>query len=368
MKLKALEVSQNGIKMYLTNIDAKTLIEKGEVDEWGNKNKAGYQRKISPARAREFSKFIRQNDSISPLSILVNVREKNLSYDNGYLEISDDANFWIVDGQHRVEGLNFAIEKDSKYENFEVPIIITNLEQFNEATNFLIINKTQKGVRSDLAERFLHRYVKKLGSPAVKKLLDEGIMKTIMKGYDWKPKAIDIVDNLNKTNGPWKNKIRSPNDTKGETLVNQKSFTDSLEVLLRDDFFKRLDADTLTKILINYWEAWKEVIPEPFEEPDNYVLLKTTGVFVVNRMLPFISDFATDKNGNRVLQKDKFVEVLDNMSTAKLADYWHKKGGISGIVGAGKMGTSQKTFKTVQEFIEDEIFKNAKNMVGKAII
>lgn len=368
MKIKATQFQQNGITTYTSVMKAKDVINKGEIDRWKPDHKEGYQRDISKSRAKEFSRFIRRKGAISPLSILINVRENVLKYNDGYLDIPDKATLWIVDGQHRIEGLKDAIEENIDYEEFDVPVIITNLESFEEATNFVIINKTQKGVRSDLAERFVHKFVKKLGVQKVQELLSEGIMKKVLKGAEWRPQAIDIVDNLNKIDGVWKFKIRSPNEVKADTIVRQKSFTDSLEPILKDDFFKRLDIETLTKILTNYWDALKGVIPEAFEDPNEYVIQKTTGVFVFNGMLPFISEYTTDKKGNRILTKDKFVEIFEHMGLAKEPDYWHVKGGDSGVQGAGTMGTSQKTFSQIREFIKGELSENLEDLTGRVVV
>ena len=170
MKIKAFEIEQNGRKLYLTTMKVEQLWDETRVktDYWSPENTKGYQRKISPSRAKSFANYIRRAKGISPNTILISVR-KNVKFtiddgNYGTLEIPDSAILWLVDGQHRKEGFSMAAQDDSSYLNFPVPVMImpSKLENndpdepiYEEAKQFVTINKTQKGVRSDLAERFL---------------------------------------------------------------------------------------------------------------------------------------------------------------------------------------------------------------------
>ena len=146
MKLDAFEILQNEIPIYVTYMTAKTLsdLNKIKVDIFKKENGGGYQREISDKRSEEFAKYIINAKGISPVSILINVRKK-LNFERkqgnyGKLNIPDNSFMLIVDGQHRRKGLVIALNNMEEYENYQIPIIITNLNKtYEEAKQFIII-------------------------------------------------------------------------------------------------------------------------------------------------------------------------------------------------------------------------------------
>src|SRR5437899_10709746 len=100
---------------------------------------------------------------------------------------------------------------------------------YEEAKQFVVVNKSQKTVRTDLGERFLQKAVKQEG---MSNLLTKGYVRNI----EWIPTAIDVVDALsNDHHSIWHNKIRLPNEPKGTNIVSQKAFSDPLKRLLKED-------------------------------------------------------------------------------------------------------------------------------------
>jgi DGQHR domain-containing protein len=100
-----------------------------------------------------------------PTSILVNIRgeakfreEASLGWRSiGRLDVGEER-FWLIDGQHRIEALKRAIERNSDFERY--PVILSILRQparFDELMLFYIVNRRQKSVPTDLAYRHLQR-------------------------------------------------------------------------------------------------------------------------------------------------------------------------------------------------------------------
>lgn len=357
MKLTAMEVEQHGKKFYLTQINARDLIdgEKVKVDYWrkDNDNIEGYQRIATPSRARAFASFIKNARSVSPVSILLSVRGK-VNYKEeagegfGVLTIPTQLHLWVVDGQHRIEGLRMLAEQEPIYQDFEVPAIIFPLENnYEEAKQFFIINRTQKGVKADLAERFLTELAKQEGPDALSDLPS-----LITRGIDWIPKATRVADILNAKDGCWKGRIRLPNDTKKNSpfsIISQKAFTDSLESILNNPMYADYNEEEAAEILSRYWEAMKELCPEAFDVPSEYVIQRTMGVAVLNRILTSVINYCLSGEGQR-LTKEKFKEVLGKMKEGMNSVYWHVDGT------AGLAGTSKKSFSIItnklREFLE----------------
>ena len=141
------------------------------------------------------------------------------------LHIRPECPVWIVDGQHRWRGIQDV--DDAKLEGFNMAFtLLWGLESFEEANQFVIINKMQKAVRTDLAERFIAKAYKMRGESSVINDPNTGLFKKAI----WVSKAIDILDSIvdpgRKTT--WNGKVQLPNEPKAKTMtVTQSAFTNS---------------------------------------------------------------------------------------------------------------------------------------------
>lgn len=342
MKIEGKKVQQGNKIFFVGKMKISDLLDRVQVDKFINGHPDGYQRNLSDARARAFGRFI-DGGGISPSSILLNVRDvDNITEADGYIDLPDDVTIWVVDGQHRIGGMIFAVEREPKNSDLEFPVIIMNeTSNYEEAKQFVIINKTQKGVRTDLAERFLMRAVKEEGREKLFEMRESGVLRGILKDVEWVTTAIQIADilNSNKTY-PWYGKIQLPNSPKTGTTVSQKSFTDSLEPILKDTFFQGKQVQQIASAIGNYWEAINELCTEAIESPKDHVLQKTTGVFVLHKIFPRVTELCRDEKGNRILTKESINSVLKNMAFMN-SEYWQS----NGI--AGRRGTSRKAFSSL---------------------
>ncbi len=107
-----------------------------------------------------------------PTSILVNVRG-DLSFEGstdmgwcsyGKLRIEDEA-LWFIDGQHRVEALKRAMDRNADFEGYPVIVSLLHLPQrFDELMLFYIVNRCQRSVPTDLAYMHLQRMLWERGT------------------------------------------------------------------------------------------------------------------------------------------------------------------------------------------------------------
>ncbi|MFQ5904586.1 MAG: DGQHR domain-containing protein [Candidatus Binatia bacterium] len=341
MRITGRGFEQGDVKLFLGVVKAKQLAEKVDSDVWAPDifkmaNPEGYQRALSEARAREFGRFVLRN-GICPLSILVNFREGTVSQSgNGTLELPE-GRAYIVDGQHRAEGIKYAVSVDSAAGDFEVPVVVMNEpDRYEEARQFVIINRSQKGVRADLAERFLLQAVKREGRAALVDAMESGVLRRVLKGAEWITKAVEMADTLNADkDSPWYRRIRLPNERKDGTVVSQKAFTDSLEPILKDSYYQGKEAKVIAAALRNYWSAIRALCQAAFDEPAEHVIQKTSGVGVLHKVFPRVSELCTDQKGNRVLTVEMIKSVLDGLPQMQ-SIYWESNGE------AGKRGTGKK--------------------------
>ena len=353
----------------------------------------GYQRTVESTRAKRFGRWLATGNNISPASILLSIRDEDVKMDNATydereanvtddfglrdansvdLKIQPDCKIWIVDGQHRIRGIKELAEADQKKIG-NVNIAFTLLWGLNvtaEAEQFVIINKTQKAVRTDLAERFVAKEYKRRGEVSV--MTDPNTQ--IFKKAPWLAKAMDVLDTLidpdRKT--VWTDKVLLPNETRAKTMtVTQSAFTNSLETILRpklgplanEDSYKICD---IVDIIDDYWNAIKENCPTPFaprsetHTPNDYALQQTVGVSSLHLLLTMLlNDFKGVLKRDRESRTRQFTELLA-VDGIQNVDHWDRT--IPDMDGTdakgGKwtmMGTNQKTFKIVSDKIYNEI-------------
>jgi hypothetical protein len=160
-------------------------------------NPTGYQRVEDLVHATSFARFISYGES-SPPPIFINIRdedlkERNISPDALYdaqrrvLVIPEDLPLHVVDGQHRLRGYFMAFSDGVPVlRDWQTALIIAvGLPKIAEAAQFTVINKTQKGVRADLAERFIAQYKQKMGPLKIAEVVSKRDGLEAKSGGNW---------------------------------------------------------------------------------------------------------------------------------------------------------------------------------------
>jgi len=343
--------------MYITTMKAVDLLASYRTDRWGEDNPKGYQRALVPIRVRKAMTYLLKEEGVFPTSILVNVRGKiefkpKQRIDNfaefGELVISPESlPFSIVDGQHRLEGLKEAREEDPKFEDYPIPVTIVNLpDVYTEMRQFYIINTRQKGVPTDLVQRHLYEMSEKMGKPTL--LLLEG-QKAVLTA-----EAIPVVDLLRAdSRSPWYNRIQLPGEKKqANHIIKQRPLADSIAYILKSrPSFRRKSPKELTDDLTNYWNALKQIFPEAFEDPKDFTVQKTPGVYSLHMIYSYVYDLCEQAGDcSQRKMKDILSKMFKNVATAIPVDqldsaFWHKKEGHPLAI-----ATSQKTIRALAEY------------------
>lgn len=258
--------------MYLATILLSQLDDLS-VDLWDadrNRKRRGYQRELDLKRAGKIAKYLEQRNAIMPVAGLVNIRDKHsFSYKNGILTIPDGVKLWVVDMQHRLEGLKIA---RNSLHNFEMPIVITTgLSQVDEGAQFYIINTKAKTMNVNLTRRLL---------------IENGKINLLSGTKAWEISAVRTTIHINEVlkGNPWYKRLRLPNQEKMKRhLGNETSFVSSLHHL----FITGKTGSYLktAKLLAEFWKALSEVLPNSFEEPHKYQIQRSPGIFAFNSFI-----------------------------------------------------------------------------------
>lgn len=244
------------------------------------------QRLLNIARAKKLADYIvkgqDRGDVFLPTSIFL-ATDQMISFDpkmhNIKFDISEIGPFSVVDGQHRLEGLRMAAEKDLRVLDFEVPVnIAVGLPKIAQMCHFLIVNTIQKSVDKSVEQRIVGRLTEAIELEDIPSL-PKWILNIVQKGeYD---RAIRFVDFLNVAeDSPWRQKIAMANDssdTTRATTVNQKTFVKAIVkyVLTANNPLPAImDLEKEKKIFLNYWKA----IAELLDDGQSTVLYKYNGV------------------------------------------------------------------------------------------
>ena len=347
MVVDAIQITQAGHRIFVTALTAEQLTSTTIVDPYnsslrpGDPNQ-GYQRPPERSRITRIGTYlIKQNGhGLYPNAVLLGARAP-LRFDpiSSRLKLPDEPGLRVIDGQHRIEGLRYAIyEKDESNLAFlEIPVVIVEIqERTEEMEQFRIINGTAKSVRTDLVNSILTAIAEEQGPDAISE-------KDL-----WKVVVTKTVDALNRREGsPWKDVLLMPDEigTASNTgkITRATSAITSIRIIynwLEQFGFlqgKKLDeqADYLADLLVAYWRAIRNVVPNAFTEPTEYVIQKTPGLFSLHYLLRD-SLLTNIYKGLRPWDEPTFQEFIKDSPEISDPNFWHKNSGRASAYGSMK--------------------------------
>jgi DGQHR domain-containing protein len=357
--LNVLKVTQPIGDFYIGAIDSKALLEITTVDvrefeEGKGDSIDGIQRELSKSRLKSLSEYVNLEYATFPTSVILAIDSKCVTLtpvtqcdglyrlevsgydgqpatedDEGEPAIPLDASAFIIDGQHRLAGLE---DRDPEKKPFEVNVsIFVGAVKSDQAEIFSRVNLAQTKVNKSLTYDLLE-YAKEMSPQKV---------------------AHDVVVALNadargpKDNekGPFYKKIkrlgvRTP-DVDGETLAQATVVNGLLRYLPRDqekerskslfgftrksepneswrnrlfvDFYRQKDVPSIVLIVSNYFEAVADKWPNAWNAPqEGQILSRTTGF---NALIRFLKDAYLHivEDEPRVVEKSEFAKIFDRI-------------------------------------------------------
>jgi DGQHR domain-containing protein len=265
--------------MSVADILRISYIDTREFDQISLDSKGGPQREASTTRINEIARYSETPDATFPTPILLALPENKYILENDYIEIQESSVASVVDGQHRLLGL-----AKSKFKNDYVLPVVFVLDATDEqkALIFTIINGKQTRVSGSVIydlfnviegrnpfktaheiaralnsnqESPFYRRLKMLGKKSV------GSNETLSQGTF----ITHLIKHISTNPAEDFNLSRSQ-----ETLPIHPN------AVLNRYFIEGKD-EVIYKIIFNLFQAVKNTFREEWEDPERFILSKTTG-------------------------------------------------------------------------------------------
>lgn len=313
------------VNLYVTALPVKDLLGRLSSDTYRSDNPSGYQRPVTPSRIRQVSSYLRLEEGMLPTSIVLCVRQPHRGHfetadadtgggESGLLTIQPDVTLWVVDGQHRLYGLERALKKDKAkwVADYPLPVVIVEgIDRYEEMRYFHVINTRHRGVPTDVVDRHLLSMREAEGTGLIDR---EG-----EKGYQ-RARATMLTDVLNNDpSSPWLGMIRMPGEPlRPSHTMRQHSMVSSLDIVVNSALMKRVSDEEAAKLLLNYWNAARDLWRSAFETPQEYVLQKPLGAGAMHQILPDVLELC---RGADDFSRER---MNDNLSyVGRSAGFWH---------------------------------------------
>ena len=332
-----IKVKQPMTEFYVFKIDGKDLYQMCKTDvlrfEAKGKEIGGIQRKLDTKRAKKIAGFIDYVRACFPTSVVLSVSSNNIWIDenNSRLCIPKKDNiFSIIDGQHRIAG--FAQSTIT----FDVVVsLFIDVEKTEESELFNVINAEQKAVSSSFSIALEHytfvktpeRIVTDIAmimtrdesSPLYSVIKIPGVANDGINNDDstlsLSAFAQPIIDAIYDDTNYYR--------LKGALITYQeeKKLEDCYQILNTIDFsslgineklfgkyYVKDEEYKILKILYNFWNGVKEVLPNSFENRKSSLLLKTAGYNSFMKF--FLNNLFTKMEENKNFTKEEFVKQI----------------------------------------------------------
>ena len=299
---------------------------------------------------------------------------------------SDAAFLSMIDGGTRLLGIHHGLTSNLVAPSckFDVRVFI-GLSIAEEIVKFLLINDTQKKVRTDLGLRVVQRL---MDSASLTTTEMELLKSAVPDTESWKYDAARVASALNSdSSSKWHNRIQMPGGGSGSCTL--QAFFTSLQSLLQDDyigtqFTARADRNELVvdgqpvneqeflgRLIRNFWEAVALVDPDADDEPGTSLLWTPIGVNPHHMALSeiLVTMLATNDYDFSV---NRFQAMLGNSHTA-FYEYWFTKSGklkdnYPSEKGEATRMTGAANYKRVAEMLEKEWRSNLHSNPGNGPI
>lgn len=129
-----------------------------------------------------------------------------------------------------------------------------------------------------------------------------------------------LTDVLNSDpSSPWRGMIRMPGEPlRKEHTMRQHSMVSSLDAVVNSALIKRVSDEEAGKLLLNYWNAARDLWGSAFETPAEYVIQKPLGAGALHQIFADVLELC---RGADDFSKERMNDTLSYVGRS--AGFWH---------------------------------------------
>lgn len=322
----AVHIIQGTLNLYLTYITPEDLFSDDfyTIDELEPTTQEGFQRILNETRANRLARHLTEANPRGyahlPTTVFL-ATDKSVTYDDKSKVLNFETEivcpFSVVDGQHRIEGLRRAINREDDLRRFQLPVTIAaNLDHTHQMYHFYIVNTTQVPVDSSMRQQITRRFTDMQGVDDLP-YMPFWLEKEIGRGRD--ARALRIVEALNTdSNSPLEGRIQMANDPDSRNKISQSSIVNLFksEVLTASNPLagQETDPDRQARIMINFFMAADEILVDGRDRNDT-VIYKSNGLYFLLGISKWIfnSIYSTTKDFRVTSIRDCIQSGLDGL-------------------------------------------------------
>lgn len=304
----ATDMSTAEINAYLCVLNADEIFSVAEVVHRKEDRQEGFQRNLSRHRVRQIAAYLSDPRHILANNIILAFDEE-LSFNNGNLVLptDEDKRGWVVDGQHRLAGI-----QQAEWKHKLAVVILSNLTIEEMAALFRTINSTQKGVPTSLLYDLLG-------------MTKDGEFEEI-RGHELAVKLNEEPES------PLYNNIDMLGS--GPNRISQARIVKSLKPLITETgVLGRYSIENQFGIFKNYFSAIIVCVGEKTFRSSEHIFLRALGFAALVDLLPkILSDTLAKYKDFRIDSICQTIEGIENYDFRRKS---HK--GLGGDAGASKV-------------------------------
>lgn len=288
VQFPAIAIQQPIGTFFLSTLPASKLLKIVTIRQRSLEDPEGdaVQRQLSLKRISEIALYTTDPDATFPTPIIVACSSSIVEFANGEIRFDDDQVIGeVIDGQHRVRGLQLAMTTDAdSVGKFMLPVVfMLDLEPYDKAYVFSTINSKQTPVPRSLIYDLFE--LSKTRSPwktchEVARALNASKDGPFYKGLKMLGKRTAPTEYL--TQGSFVTQLvaRISRKPQADEIAVKRGEKVADDASLPFRFYWVNDRDEIiVRILENYFGAIQDEFPEEWNPPtaDNFILRKTVG-------------------------------------------------------------------------------------------
>lgn len=304
----------NAPTFCLFEAPVKDVISWSTIPTLTPENQSGIQRPLKDSKVRAIKKFLESDErNTIPTAIVVTISSNACRIDNGniFIDITAKEDILVIDGQHRLHGLN-AFDENSR-----VPIVaILDATSEERAFQFIIINNKVTKVAPDHIRALTLKLTKEEDKVDL-----EHRLKTSRLSLSPQLSYVGLANDLDES--PFKGIIALPSMPEDDRKVVPAAIETSIAYIQSKNIQELASEDAAYDFFIAIWEVIKNTWPDCF--PNEKKLVSKVGIVCLTRYITDAINLLSGYPGNdiNIADPESVTTTVQNILKTQTPEFWH---------------------------------------------